>query len=938
MKIMKKRKKRDALRRDKAVKSMLLGLFLILIMITGAQIIQYVRSSYAALSPVESLPKILYSRTEDTSYAAGVMAPIRSEFIDGISLIKRFYTVDNDSESGGNEFDIYCLDRWLVQIRGKKYTKQDQPIEDKGMAYLLSQIYPNNDQFLAGKSEDEKRYISQILIWYYQDRKAGYQDDAADQCDLVNHPTAIQDTCLDPVDEITHYWKNSLLKEEKKKIRESEYWSEMEQILTAAMNYQEDRNYEVSLDPSQVHFSLTEDKQFMESNLISVQTSGSNFLHYVLTTSNDQVTFYKENGEQILSGSEVDPGTKFKIRVPIETIRSAGKLSLNVTVKGTFSSKDAYYYLPESSEVQRALVGVMQLTPLDKEVHLVIDDPMGSLRISKKNSVTNEAVKGAVLLLKDAAGKEVARWTSTTEPYVIDPIQVGTYTLTEISAPDGYILNTQTLTCSVESGEVEEVEMQNEPYGIASILKVDATTRQPLEGATLLLLDQEQHQVDEWTTTKEAHRVSLPKGTYTLKEKKAPDGYQLNQETISVQIEAGQTKQIEMENQELGKIIIRKTDLVTGSEVEGATLVITNQEGREIARWVSTKTPHEIDALPDGEYTLKEEIAPDGYVKNTTAVSFTVAAGKTTPVEMKNEPYGTAQIIKIDATTRQPLEGATLLLLDQEQHQVDEWTTNKEAHKVSLPKGTYTLKEKKAPDGYQLNQETISVQIEAGKTKQIEMENQEQGKASIRKTDLVTGKEVKGATLLIKNSKGEEVERFISTEEAHVFSLPDGEYTLTEILAPIGYVKNVETVSFTITAGKTTPVEMKNEPYGTAQIIKIDATTGKKIEGATLVLLDEDEKEIARFTSTDEPYVIALPKGTYFLQEEKAPDGYVRFSSKIEFQVVAGEKIEVEMKNVPEIPVPNTNATIPIYIYLVGALILILGGGFVYLAFRKPKI
>ena len=138
MKIMKKRKKRDALRRDKAVKSMLLGLFLILIMITGAQIIQYVRSSYAALSPVESLPKILYSRTEDTSYAAGVMAPIRSEFIDGISLIKRFYTVDNDSESGGNEFDIYCLDRWLVQIRGKKYTKQVQPIEDKGMAYLLS--------------------------------------------------------------------------------------------------------------------------------------------------------------------------------------------------------------------------------------------------------------------------------------------------------------------------------------------------------------------------------------------------------------------------------------------------------------------------------------------------------------------------------------------------------------------------------------------------------------------------------------------------------------------------------------------------------------------------------------------------------------------------------------------------------------------------------
>ena len=85
-------------------KSIFLGIFLILLTIVSASLIQFIRSSYAAMSPVESLPNILYSKTEDAPMGVGAMAPVRSEYIDGISIIKRFYAVDDSQK----EYDIYC--------------------------------------------------------------------------------------------------------------------------------------------------------------------------------------------------------------------------------------------------------------------------------------------------------------------------------------------------------------------------------------------------------------------------------------------------------------------------------------------------------------------------------------------------------------------------------------------------------------------------------------------------------------------------------------------------------------------------------------------------------------------------------------------------------------------------------------------------------------
>lgn len=61
------------------------------------------------------------------------------------------------------------------------------------------------------------------------------------------------------------------------------------------------------------------------------------------------------------------------------------------------------------------------------------------------------------------------------------------------------------------------------------------------------------------------------------------------------------------------KVEISKKDLTTMEELPGADLTITDKDGKEIDRWVSTDTPHYIEKLPAGDYTLTEVKAPDGY-------------------------------------------------------------------------------------------------------------------------------------------------------------------------------------------------------------------------------------------------------------------------------------------------------------------------------------
>ena len=224
----------------------------------------------------------------------------------------------------------------------------------------------------------------------------------------------------------------------------------------------------------------------------------------------------------------------------------------------------------------------------------------------------------------------------------------------------------------------------------------------------------------------------------------------------------------------------------------------------------------------------------------------------------------------------------------------------------------------------------------------------------ISKTDITQSKEVPGATLVVRDDKGNIIETWVSTTEVHKIVLAPGKYSLTETIAPEGYKLSKTTIEFLLDANgglfvkdstgtyvSVDKVSMINELKDSISIIKRDSKSGKALAGAVLVIKDANGKEVSKFTTTTGYYSIVLNAGKYTVSEVSAPSGYVLSSEVIYFELTNdgilkvknsnGEYVEsavITFYNTPEdnvdVVVPNTGANN--YLILIAGAALILGG------------
>ena len=256
------------------------------------------------------------------------------------------------------------------------------------------------------------------------------------------------------------------------------------------------------------------------------------------------------------------------------------------------------------------------------------------------------------------------------------------------------------------------------------------------------------------------------------------------------------------------KVKISKQDITTKQELPGATLVIKDANGKEVASWVSTNTPKYIKGLEAGNYTLCETQAPDGYELYTECIKFTVKAdGTVSTVIMYNAPKSKetkVQISKKDITSKEEIAGAKLRITDLNGKEIISWVSTTTPKLIkNLKPGKYYLEETQAPDGYILSTEKKEFEVkEDGTVTSIVFYNEKQetkpNKVAISKQDMTTKQELPGATLVIKDANGKEIDRWVSTNEVHYVELEKGTYTLTEVIAPKGYVLSTETITFTV--------------------------------------------------------------------------------------------------------------------------------------------
>ena len=264
-------------------------------------------------------------------------------------------------------------------------------------------------------------------------------------------------------------------------------------------------------------------------------------------------------------------------------------------------------------------------------------------------------------------------------------------------------------------------------------------------------------------------------------------------------------------------------------------------------------------------------------------------------------------VSKTDATTGKELPGAHLVIKDKNNKVVAEWDSTNEPKVIEgLEAGDYTLTETIAPEDYILSKTTIKFTLRNdGSTTKVEMKNELKPltKIYISKKDVTGDNELPGAHLVVKDKNNKVVDEWVSTDKPHYLEgLAKGTYTLTETLAPKGYITSTSTITFEVkNDGKTSTVTMYNKMHDLTkvQVTKVDATTGKELPGAYLEVRNSNNEIVDKWISTDKPhYVENLTEGKYTLIETLAPEGYITSKKSIEFEVKHdGEIKSVFMEN-----------------------------------------
>ncbi|MDU3305748.1 MAG: SpaA isopeptide-forming pilin-related protein [Lachnospiraceae bacterium] len=471
---------------------------------------------------------------------------------------------------------------------------------------------------------------------------------------------------------------------------------------------------------------------------------------------------------------------------------------------------------------------------------------------------------------------------------VADNLPLGSYYVVEKTAPEGFVLNHDRSEVAFVYADQDtpvieqEVTVGDDRQKVAiQVEKQDAENGATVAGAVFGIYNKEDIKADgkvivkadtllqEMTSNNDglaACTLDLPLGQYYVKELKAPAGFVSSDEVLNLDAsyQGQDVKTVKLKTVKKNQpttVEVTKSDVTTGVELDGAKLTVLDKEGNVVDQWISVKDqPHVIKRLTVGEeYTLREEMAPYGYLK-ATDVKFTLEdTAEIQKVEMKDEvPTGLLIINKngefldkvtlldnVKGTVEHLFEYVTGSLTDvtfdvfaaedikaadgvsEDYFKADEKVgtittdSNGIAQMGDLPAGKFYVKEVKTAHGYVLDGEPryVDLSYRDQDTPVITYDEKWQNarqkvKVTVVKKEKDTDRVLAGGVFGlytsedIKNAKGEVllekdslIEQRVTDEKGQITftaDLPvDGKYYVKEIFAPDGFVTTEEVQEFT---------------------------------------------------------------------------------------------------------------------------------------------
>lgn len=289
----------------------------------------------------------------------------------------------------------------------------------------------------------------------------------------------------------------------------------------------------------------------------------------------------------------------------------------------------------------------------------------GQITITKTGE-NNKKLSGAVFEIKAAKDIKTAGGTTlvaantvvdtvTTDgngSAVSKQLELGQYIVKEKTAPDGYVLDTTEHAVTLDDSHTSvNVAVQNQKNAIV-LQKVSKNDGTVMEGVTFHIWNDDKS-YDKTQKTDSNGRITIDgvkDGIWHCQETATKDGYVLDNAVKDFTVSDGKVNgqsnlTITVEN-DYTKLDLAKVDSGTGENISGAKLSLLDSNGRLVESWTSGSTPHRIEKLKPGQYTLREDQAPDHY-KLADPITFTLESkADTQTITMKDMRYADLTVVK----------------------------------------------------------------------------------------------------------------------------------------------------------------------------------------------------------------------------------------------------------------------------------------------------
>ena len=327
------------------------------------------------------------------------------------------------------------------------------------------------------------------------------------------------------------------------------------------------------------------------------------------------------------------------------------------------------YSIDENTRTQTVVVN-----PNDTQTLYFYNTPVGGLQIIKSDEDTGERIGNVKFEIRKMNGEIIGAYTTDSDGVIYLPeAESGWYTVTELEAASGYLLDTTPHRIEVKDGQTATLEITNHKSSRILLHKVDKATGKGIYGAVFLLYDSNHNPIGEYATDQDGYIYAdegLADGRYYLREIKAAPGYVLDPELKTIYVRYGSTTEIEWSNTaECGQIqVIKKSaddnatnGLPVGTLLEGAVFEIYDKAGNVVDTIKSDRNGRAISkTLPLSRYTVREIKAPANYSINPTVMTaYLEFNGQIVTFEVQNTSVATGVSIKktgpVQAIPGQPI-------------------------------------------------------------------------------------------------------------------------------------------------------------------------------------------------------------------------------------------------------------------------------------------